>query len=100
MQIKPIGDRLLIEPIAKEELLGTSKSGIIIPDTAGKDRPEQGRIVALGEGKMLKDGKLVPFSYKIGQKVLFSKYGPTEVKVDGKELLIAKGEDILAIIED
>ncbi|MDP3785402.1 MAG: co-chaperone GroES [bacterium] len=99
LKLKPLGDRVLIEPISEEEKGGKTKSGIVIPDTAEKERPEQGRIIAVGEGKTTEDGKLIPLSVKKGQKVLFSKYGPSEIKVDGKEYLIAKEEDILAIIE-
>lgn len=89
----------MIEPLSKEELEGRTKSGIVIPDTAEKERPEQGKIVSVGEGRRTDEGKLVPLGVKKGQRVLFSKYGPTEIKVDGKEYLIAKEEDILAIIE-
>ena len=92
-----MGDRVLIEPLKNEG--EKTKSGIVIPDTAEKERPEQGRIIAVGEGKTSEDGKLIPLSVKKGQKVLFSKYGPSEIKIDGKEYLIAKEEDILAIIE-
>jgi len=88
---------VLIEPLKNEG--EKTKSGIVIPDTAEKERPEQGRIIAVGEGKTSEDGKLIPLSVKKGQKVLFSKYGPSEIKIDGKEYLIAKEEDILAIIE-
>ncbi len=88
---------MLIEPLKNEG--EKTKSGIVIPDTAEKERPEQGRIIAVGEGKTSEDGKLIPLSVKKGQKVLFSKYGPSEIKIDGKEYLIAKEEDILAIIE-
>ncbi len=98
-KIKPLGDRVLIEPLSKEELEGRSKLGIIIPDTAEKERPEQGRVVAVGDGKRDENGKLIPVGLKKGQRVLFSKYGPSEIKVDGKEYLIAKEEDVLAIIE-
>lgn len=100
MKIKPLGDRVLIEPLSLDEAEGKTSSGIIIPDTAEKERPEEGRIIAVGDGKMTKDGKFVPLSLKTGQKVLFTKYGPNEIKVDNKEYLIAKEEDILAIIED
>ena len=98
LKLKPLGDRVLIEPISEDEKGGKTKSGIVIPDTAEKERSEQGRIIAVGEGKTGEDGKLIPLSVKKGQKVLFSKYGPSEIKVDGKEYLIAKEEDILAII--
>jgi len=99
MNIKPLGDRVLIEPLSEEERAGKTKSGIVIPDTAEKERPEQGRIIAVGEGKRLEDGKIQALGLTVGQKVLFTKYGPSEIKVDGKEYLIAKEEDILAIIE-
>ena len=99
VNIKPLGDRVLIEPLSPEEKAGKTKSGIVIPDTAEKERPEQGKIVAVGEGRKTDDGKLVPLAVKKGQKVLFSKYGPNEIKVGDKEYLIAKEEDILAIIE-
>lgn len=99
INLKPLGDRVLIEPVSEEEKGGKTKSGIVIPDTAEKERPEEGRIVALGEGRRTEDGKLVPVSLKVGQKILFSKYGPNEIKIDDKEYLIAKEEDILAIIE-
>ncbi|MBI2628346.1 MAG: co-chaperone GroES [Candidatus Niyogibacteria bacterium] len=96
INIKPLGDRVLIEPIA-EDL--RTKSGIVIPDTAEKERPEKGKVVAAGEGKRSDDGKIIPLFVKKGQTVLFSKYGPSEIKVDNKEYLIAKEEDILAILE-
>ena len=99
LKIIPLGDRVLIEALSKQELEGRTKSGIVIPDTAEKERPEQGKIVSVGEGKRTDDGKLIPLGLKKGQRVLFSKYGPSEIKVDGKEYLIAKEEDILAIIE-
>ncbi|OGZ41352.1 MAG: co-chaperone GroES [Candidatus Ryanbacteria bacterium RIFCSPHIGHO2_02_FULL_45_43] len=99
MKIKPLGDRVLIEPVSKEDREGKTKSGIIIPDTAEKERPEEGKIIAVGEGKKTENGRIVPMSLKSGQRVLFTKYGPNEIKVDGKEYLIAKEEDILAIIE-
>lgn len=99
MNIKPLGDMVLIEPLSKEEREGKTASGIVIPDTAEKERPEEGRVVAVGPGKMTDDGKLVPMSIKIGSRVLFTKYGPNEIKVAGKEYLIAKEEDILAVLE-
>lgn len=103
LKIKPLADRVLIEPLSDEERAQSAgrrtKSGIIIPDTAEKEKPQEGRVVAVGEGKTLENGKIVSLSVKKGDKVLFSKYGPSEIKVDGKEYLIAKEEDILAIIE-
>ena len=96
MNIKPISDHILIEPIKEEE---KTKSGILLPDTAEKERPEQGKVIAVGLGKKDKQGKVVPSEVKPGDKVLFTKYGPAEIKVDNKEYLIAKEEDILAILE-
>jgi chaperonin GroES len=96
MNIKPLSDHILIEPIKEEE---KTKSGILLPETADKERPEQGKVIAVGPGKLNDSGNLVPMSIKVGQKVLFTKYGPNEIKVEDKEYLIAKQEDILAIIE-
>ena len=98
MNIKPLGDRVLIEPLSEDEKAKTSKGGILIPDTADKEKPMEGKVIAVGDGKILENGKLQPLSVKIGDKVLFSKYGPTEIKIDDKEYLIAKEEDILGII--
>jgi chaperonin GroES len=100
MNIKPLGDRVLLQSLSKEEREGKSASGIIIPDTAEKERSEEGKVIAVGAGKMSKTGTLIPITnFKVGDRVLFSKYGPTEIKVVGIEYLIAKEEDILAIIE-
>jgi len=96
MQIKPLADRVLIEPISAEE---KTESGIILPDTAEKERPEQGKVIAVGPGRPDKHGEFIKMSVKKGDVVLFTKYGPNEIKVDGKEYLIAKEEDILAILE-
>ncbi len=96
MQIKPLSDHILIEPIKEEE---KTKSGILLPETAEKEKPEQGKVIAVGPGRKTSAGKIVPMDVKVGQKVLFKKYGPDEIKVDDKEYLIAKEEDILAIIE-
>ncbi|MBP6885984.1 MAG: co-chaperone GroES [Candidatus Pacebacteria bacterium] len=94
MRIKPLRDQVLIEAL-KEEV---KRGGIILPDTVTKERPEQGKVVAVGEGRR-EDGKVIPLSVKKGDVVLFTKYGPNEIKIDDKEYLIAKEEDILAIIE-
>lgn len=99
IKIKPLGDRVLIEPQDRENAEKT-KSGIVIPDTTEKKRPEQGKILEVGEGIRNEKGEIVPLSVKKGEMVLFTKYGPTEIKIDGKEYLIAKEEDILAIIEE
>ena len=94
MNIKPLDDRVLIEPMSKEE---KTKSGIVLPDTT-EEKPEQGKVIAMGPGRIDNNGKRIPMSVKVGDVVLFTKYGPNEVKIDNKEYLIAKEEDILAII--
>lgn len=99
INIKPLGDRVLIEPREDKGDKGKTESGIYIPDTASKERPEKGKIIAVGEGKITDDGKLIPMKLKVGQTVLFTKYGPSEIKVDDNEYLIAREEDILAILE-
>ncbi len=91
MEIKPLADRVLIEPISTEE---KTKSGIILPETASQEKPEQGKVVAVGPGRPNK-----PMIVKKGDVVLFTKYGPNEIKINNKEYLIAKEEDILAILE-
>lgn len=97
MDIKPLRDQVVLEPISEEEL---TKGGIILPDTAEKEKPEQGKVIAVGPGRVTPDGKTtIPLSVKKGDRVLFTKYGPTEVKVDKKEYLVVKEEDILAILE-
>ena len=95
MAIKPLADRVLIEALEeKEEKIGN----IYIPDTA-KEKPNEGKIVTAGPGKMTEDGKLIPMQVKKGQRVLYSKYSGTEIKESGKEYLIVRESDILAIIE-
>jgi len=96
MQIKPLSNHILIEPIKEEE---KTKTGILLPETAEKERPEQGKVIAVGPGRKTASGKIIPLDVKAGDKVLFTKYGPNEIKVDDKEYLIAKEEDILAILE-
>ncbi len=96
MNIKPLSDYILIEPIKEEE---KTKTGILLPQTAEKERPEQGRVIAVGPGRKTSSGKIISIEVKRGDKVLFTKYGPNEIKVEDKEYLIAKQEDILAIIE-
>lgn len=96
MNIKPLSDHVLIEPLKEEQ---KTKTGILLPETAEQERSEQGTVVAVGPGKKGKDGKLIPLEVKAGDLVLFAKYGPNEVKVEGKDYLIAEEKDILAIIE-
>jgi chaperonin GroES len=95
MNVKPLGDRVLVHPIEQDEV---KKGGIIIPDTA-KEKPQEGKVVAVGTGKRDEHGKLIPFEVKKGDRVLISKYGGTEIKIDGKEYLIMREDDILGIIE-
>ena len=95
LNIKPLGDRLLVEPLEEKE---TKKGGIIIPDSA-KEKPQEGVIVALGTGKTNDDGKKIAFEVKKGDRVLVSKYGGTEIKLDGKEYKIFSSDDLLAIID-
>ena len=97
MNISPLGDHVVIEPLKAEE---QTKSGILLPDTAEKERPEQGRIVAVGPGRTTDEGKVIPIQVKQGDLVLFTKYGPNEVTIDEKEYLIAKEDDILAILTE
>jgi len=94
MKIKPLSDHVLLEPLREEK----KKGGIILPDTVDKERPEKGKVLAVGPGKV-KDGKIVPMEVEKGDIVLFTKYGPSEIKVDDKEYLIAREEDILAILD-
>ena len=94
MKIKPLGDRVLVEPLKEDEV---QKGGIIIPDTA-KEKPQEGKVIALGTGKLDDDGKTIPFNVKKGDVVLMPKYGGTEIKMGGKEYQIMREEDILAVI--
>ncbi|MGA0094196.1 MAG: co-chaperone GroES [Chthoniobacterales bacterium] len=93
-KVKPIGDRVLVEPLDEKE---TIKGGIIIPDTA-KEKPQEGKIVAVGTGKTDDNGKKIEFVVKVGDKVLFSKYGGTEIKVDDTSYLIMREDDILGVL--
>src|SRR5437868_13599413 len=95
VNVKPLGDRVLVQPIEEQE---TKKGGIIIPDTA-KEKPQEGKVVALGTGKVNEEGKKVDITVKKGDKVLILKYGDTEIKMDSKTLLITREYDILGIID-
>ena len=94
-KIKPLGDRVLIKALEREE---KTKSGIVLPDTA-KEKPQEGRVIAVGAGKMLDNGTKVALEVQVGQKVIFSKYAGTEVKLDGEEMMILNERDILAVVE-
>jgi chaperonin GroES len=95
IKITPLGDRILLKPIEKDDK--KTKSGIIIPETIDKEAPEQGEVIAVGEGKYV-DGKLIKPNVQIGDKVVFSKYGYDEVKIDNEDYLILKEDSILAVI--
>jgi chaperonin GroES len=95
MNIRPLGDRLIVEPIEQED---TTASGILLPETA-KEKPQQGNVLAVGAGRRDDDGKRIEMDVKAGDRVLFAKYAGTEIKMDGKKLLIMKETDILGIIE-
>lgn len=90
----PLGDNVIVEPIAEES---TTASGIVIPDTVSKEKPMKGKVVGVGPGKLDNNGKLVPIGVKEGDVVVFTKYAPTEIKVEGKELYIISGDSLLAI---
>jgi chaperonin GroES len=94
-KIRPLHDRVLVEPIEAEE---KTKGGIIIPDTA-KEKPQQGKVVAAGPGARGEDGKLIKLDVKVGDKILYGKWSGTEVKVDGKDLLIMKESDIMGVLQ-
>ena len=96
MKIKPLHDRVLVRRLEQEE---KTAGGIIIPDTA-KEKPQQGEVLAVGSGARDESGKIVPLDVKVGDVVLFAKWGGTEVKVEGEDLLVMKESDIIAIIED
>jgi chaperonin GroES len=99
VSIKPLADRVLVRPLSEEERHGKTKSGIIIPDTVSKERGEEGTVIAVGPGRLTDEGKLIPMGVKKGQRILFSKYGPDEVKVDGQEYFIISESNILAVLE-
>ena len=94
--IKPLNDNVVVKPISEKEV---TKSGIVLPETVDKERPEKGEIIAIGDGKLLENGQRAPMSVKVGDKVMFKKYSPDEIKVDDQEYLILSQNDILAIIE-
>lgn len=95
MKIRPLQDRVIVERIEEE---AKTKGGIIIPDSA-KEKPQQGKVVAVGKGKVGDDGKLIPLSVKAGDKILFAKYGGSEVKLNDGEYLIMREDDILGVVE-
>lgn len=94
--LEPLGDKVILKPIAEDEV---TKSGIVLPDTAEKEKPEKAEVIAVGPGKTLDNGQKSDMTVKVGDKVLFTKYGPNEIKVDDEEYLIASMDDILAIVK-
>lgn len=96
MNLKPLHSNVIVKPLNKETM---TKSGIVIPDTISQEKPEQGEVVAVGTGRLLDNGQTAPMSVKVGDKVMFRKYSPDEIKVDGQEYLVIKEQDIMLIIE-
>jgi chaperonin GroES len=96
MKVKPLQDRVLVKRI--EESIEKTKGGIIIPDTA-KEKPQQGKVVAVGKGRVNEDGKVTPLDVKAGDTILFAKYSGSEIKIDGEEHLIMREDDILGVVE-
>lgn len=94
-KLKPMDDRILVSPIEEDV---TTTSGIILPDTASKEKPQKGRVVAVGPGKLSEEGKRIPMTVKTGDTVLYTRYGPTEVKVEGQEIYFLNESDVLAIV--
>ena len=94
MKIRPLHDRILVERLEEKEV---KKGGIIIPDTA-KEKPQEGKVIAVGNGKVTEDGKKIPLDVKAGDKILFGKYSGTDIKIDGKEYLILREDEVLAIV--
>ena len=95
MRVRPLYDRLIVKRLEEEE---KTKGGIIIPDTA-KEKPVEGKVIAVGAGKLKEDGTKIPMDVKVGDRVLFAKYGGTEIKMDGEEYLMMREDDILAVVE-
>ena len=95
MKFRPLHDRVVVRRLEQEE---KTKGGIIIPDTA-KEKPQQGKVIAVGKGKKTEDGKVLPLDVKVGDKVLFGKYAGTEIKIEGQEYLMMREDDILGVVE-
>src|SRR3989344_2243094 len=96
MNFKPLSNHLFLEPLEAEKM---TKSGIVLPETAEKERPTRGKVLAVGPGKKNDKGEIIPMSVKVGDVVLFKKYGPDEIEIEGKKYLVGEEEDVLAIIE-
>lgn len=93
--LKPLGDRIIVEAITAEEV---TKGGIVLPDTA-KEKPQEGKVVAVGPGKLLDNGKTAPMEVKVGDRVVYSKYGGSEIKLNGSEFVVLRQDDVLGIVE-
>ncbi len=96
MDFKPLSNRVFLEPLEEEK---TTKSGIVLPDTAEKEKPVKGKVLAVGPGKVSEKGERIAMSVKVGDMVLFKKYGPDEIEIEGKKYLVGDEDDILAIIQ-
>jgi len=96
MKLRPLQDRIIVERIEEET---KTKGGIIIPDSVTKEKPQEGKVIAVGKGKLTDDGKLLPMDVKVGDRVLFGKYAGSDVKIDGSEYLIMREDDILGVVE-
>jgi len=96
MNLKPLSNHLFIEPIEEEK---TTKSGIVLPENVDREKPIKGKIIAIGPGKRNEKGEIIPMSVKVGDVVLFKKYGPDEIEIEGKKYLVGDEDDILAILE-
>jgi chaperonin GroES len=92
VKLQPLGDRLVVKPIAKEEV---TKSGIVLPDTA-KEKPQEGKVLAVGPGRLTDDGQRIPMDIKVGDIIIYAKYGGSEIKIDNEELIILREADVLA----
>ena len=96
MKLRPLADKVIVKPLSKEE---TTASGIVLPDTVDKDKPEEGEVIAIGPGRLLDNGSRAAMSIKVGDKVLFTKYSPNEFKKDNQEYLVLSESDIMAVVE-
>jgi len=96
MKLRPLGDHVIVKPLKENEM---TKSGIVLPDTVDKEKPEKGEVIAIGPGKLMENGQRATMSVKVGDKVVFKKYSPDEIKVDDEEVLVLNESDIIAVIE-
>lgn len=97
MKLKPLHNNVIVKTLSQEEV---TKAGIVLPDTVDKEKPEKGEIIAVGPGKTLDNGQLSPMNLKVGDKVVFKKYSPDEIKIDNEEYLVLSESDVIAILED